>query len=273
MKAYLTRLGVILEARDGERFAVDLEWDALFTATEPFDLVSNALAAGRPVSDVDELTAPIGRQEVWAAGVTYFRSRSARMAEAESAGGGGFYDRVYTAVRPELFFKGSRSRISGHGEVVRVRGDSDWSVPEPELALAVSSSGRIIGFTIGNDVSARDIEGENPLYLPQAKVYARSCAVGPALLLGPDPLPRETEIRMDVVRDGGVVFAGSTALSSMKRTPEELVDFLFRDNVFPDGCYLLTGTGIVPPDEFTLRSGDEISITIEPIGTLVNRVE
>lgn len=273
MKAFLTQRGTMVETSEGISLAVDLDWNAMFTSDNPISLVENAISSGRPVSEPDDLVAPVERQEVWAAGVTYFRSRSARMAEAESAGGGTFYDRVYRAVRPEIFYKGGRSRVSGHGQPVRIRSDSDWSVPEPELVLAVSSFGRIFGYTIGNDVSARDIEGENPLYLPQAKVYAGSCALGPGLLLGTAPLAGETEILMEIVRGRSVVFSGSTALSSLKRTAEELVEFLFRDNVFPDGCYLLTGTGVVPPDEFALHSGDEISITIEPIGILTNRVE
>jgi len=271
MKAFLTRNGVVIETDGGTNIAVDLEWDALFTSDEPYNLLTESLESGRAVAR-GELLAPLQGQEVWAAGVTYIRSRSARMAEAEAAGGGSFYDHVYTARRPELFFKGTRSRVVGPDEQVCVRSDSTWSVPEPELALAISATGKVFGYTIGNDMSARDIEGENPLYLPQAKVYAGSCALGPGVVVARDPLPRETEIAIRIVRDGENVFSDNTTLSSMKRTAEELVAFLFRDNIFPEGCYLLTGTGIVPPDEFALRSGDEIAITIEPIGTLLNRV-
>lgn len=278
MKLFRTRHGVRALTDDTVSYALDVDWNALFTASDPISLIDKALEGApralEPAEIVEprDLLAPIDRQEIWAAGVTYFRSRSARMAEAETAGGGSFYDRVYRARRPELFYKGGRSRVSGPGEPVRIRSDSTWSVPEPELALAITSNGLIFGATIGNDVSARDIEGENPLYLPQAKVYSGSCALGPGLLVGTAPLPRETEIAMEIIRSDDVVFAGSTTLASMKRTAEELVEFLFRDNVFPDGCYLLTGTGIVPPDEFALQTGDEISIGIEPIGKLVNRV-
>jgi len=271
MKAYLTRAGVVLETDEDDVIMVDLEWDALFTSDSPLDLVEKSLEHGRPAARGD-LLAPIGRQEIWAAGVTYIRSRSARMAESEAAGGGGFYDRVYTAERPEIFFKGNGHRVVGPGQEVRVRKDSTWTVPEPELALAITAAGSIFGYTIGNDMSARDIEGENPLYLPQAKVYAGSCALGPGVLITGEPLRRETEIAIRITRERDDVFTGSTSLSQMKRTAEELVDFLFRDNRFPDGCYLLTGTGIVPPEEFALQSGDVVAITIEPIGTLINRV-
>jgi 2-dehydro-3-deoxy-D-arabinonate dehydratase len=217
--------------------------------------------------------APIDSQEVWAAGVTYYRSRTARMAESEVAGGGSFYDRVYTAERPELFFKALPHRVAGPGEKVRIRRDSKWNVPEPELALVISPEGKIIGYTIGNDMSSRDIEGENPLYLPQAKVYDRSCALGPAILKTDEPLRRETAIRLEIRRGVEVVFGDSTTLASMKRRPEELVEYLYRETSFPNGCILLTGTGIVPPDTFTLRSGDEIAISIDGIGTLRNAVE
>ena len=211
-------------------------------------------------------------QEVWAAGVTYFRSRDARMAESQDAGGGTFYDRVYAADRPELFFKAAGWRVRGPGQPVRIRADARWSVPEPELALVVNARGAIVGYTIGNDMSSRDIEGENPLYLPQAKVYDGSCALGPAVLVTRDGLPPATEIRLRISRGGQDVFAGATTLASMKRTPKELVGFLYRDNSFPSGCVLLTGTGVVPPDAFTLHAGDQIAIDIAGIGTLVNHV-
>jgi 2-dehydro-3-deoxy-D-arabinonate dehydratase len=190
----------------------------------------------------------------------------------ESAAEGDFYDRVYSAPRPELFFKASPHRVVGHGQPVRIRRDARWNVPEPELTVCLSSGGRIIGYTIGNDMSARDIEGENPLYLPQAKVYDRCCALGPCIVAGAEPLPPSTEIAMEIRRDTALVFTGSTRLEQMKRTPPELVDYLFRENSFPNGCFLLTGTGIVPPNDFTLQSGDVIRITVEPIGTLENTV-
>jgi len=216
--------------------------------------------------------APIDAQEVWAAGVTYYRSRTARMAESEVAGGGSFYDRVYTAERPELFFKALAHRVAGPGEHVRIRRDSRWNVPEPELALVISPEGKITGYTIGNDMSSRDIEGENPLYLPQAKVYDRSCALGPAVFVSSDPLPSTTAIGLEIRRAGQAVFSGDTTLAEMKRRPEDLVRYLYRETSFPNGCILLTGTGIIPPESFTLQAGDEVAITIEPMGTLRNTV-
>jgi 2-dehydro-3-deoxy-D-arabinonate dehydratase len=225
-----------------------------------------------PLTDSRTLQAPIGNQEVWAAGVTYFRSRTARMEESKSAGGGDFYDRVYAADRPELFFKATASRVVGHNGKVAIRKDARWSVPEPELTLLISPAGKIIGYTIGNDMSSRDIEGENPLYLPQAKVYNRSCALGPCVLLSSTPLDKTTGIHLDILRAGKSVFAGETSLASLKRDPASLVEYLYRDNIFPNGCFLLTGTGIVPPDAFTLNLDDEIRISIDGIGTLVNFV-
>jgi len=230
--------------------------------------------SGRTTDGVSpaQILAPIGNQEVWAAGVTYFRSRSARMEESKSAGGGDFYDRVYSADRPELFFKATANRVAGPGTHVRIRTDAKWSVPEPELTLLINQHGHIIGYTVGNDMSSRDIEGENPLYLPQAKVYDRSCALGPCILVCGDPLPASTPIRVDIVRNGSVEFSGATTLAELKREPVSLVEYLYRDNSFPFGAFLMTGTGIVPPDSFTLTSGDRIRITIDPIGTLENDV-
>jgi 2-dehydro-3-deoxy-D-arabinonate dehydratase len=194
------------------------------------------------------------------------------MEESKSAGGGDFYDRVYSASRPELFFKATPHRVVGPGQKVAIRADASWSVPEPELVLFISPGGKIAGYTIGNDMSSRDIEGENPLYLPQAKVYDRSCALGPCLLVSEGPLPASTEIKIEIRRGGQTAFSGSTTLKEMKRTPEELARYLYHSSSFPSGSYLFTGTGIVPPDSFTLNIGDEISITIPPIGTLTNIV-
>lgn len=219
-----------------------------------------------------ELLAPIESQEVWAAGVTYYRSRDARMEEARESGGGSFYDRVYSAERPELFFKATPHRVVGPGQAVRIRRDSAWNVPEPELTLAVNSRGTIVGYTIGNDMSSRDIEGENPLYLSQAKIYDGSCALGPGILITNDPLPKTTQITLTVGREGHRCFEGATSLAELKREPRELVDYLFRESSFPSGCFLMTGTGIVPPASFSLQPGDEIAITIDGIGTLVNHV-
>jgi 2-dehydro-3-deoxy-D-arabinonate dehydratase len=218
------------------------------------------------------LLAPLDRQEVWAAGVTYKRSQEAR--ERESAGAARFYDLVYTAPRPELFFKATPHRVVGPGEAVRVRRDSRWSVPEPELALVLSPRLQLVGYTIGNDMSARDIEGENPLYLPQAKVYDRCCALGPAITLAEAMPPLEqVTIRLTIERGGRPAFEGSTSLGAMKRSFDDLVQWLGRENSFPDGVILLTGTGVVPPDDFALAAGDVVHIDVTGIGRLTNPVE
>jgi 2-dehydro-3-deoxy-D-arabinonate dehydratase len=219
-----------------------------------------------------DLRPPIDKQEVWAAGVTYFRSRTARIEESRAATGGTFYDLVYNADRPELFFKAAAWRVVGPDGSVRIRRDARWNVPEPELALLISPLGRIIGYTIGNDMSSRDIEGENPLYLPQAKIYDGSCALGPAILVGSDLLPASTTIRLEIRRDGSACFTGSTTLAEIKRDVRTLVEYLYRETSFPEGCILLTGTGVIPPDDFTLEAGDQTSITIDGIGTLNNVV-
>jgi 2-dehydro-3-deoxy-D-arabinonate dehydratase len=203
--------------------------------------------------------------------VTYLRSREARVEESQDAGGGSFYDRVYAADRPEIFFKATPHRTVGSGGRVALRSDSRWNVPEPEVALAINARGQIFGYTIGNDMSSRDIEGENPLYLPQAKVYRACCGLGPGLVVR-HPLPRATGIAIDIARDGASVFSGATTLERMKREFTELAEYLFRDNEFPYGAYLLTGTGIVPPNDFTLYPGDEIRISVAGLGTLVNIV-
>ena len=271
MKVYRTAQAAIVE--DEGRFYPlhGQSWDE-FVRGDSHEL-ARAATSGEP-AEFDPATAlvPIGSQEVWAAGVTYFRSRDARMRESKDAGGGDFYARVYDAPRPELFFKATGRRVVGSGAQVRIRSDSHWNVAEPELTLLVNPAGRMVGYTIGNDMSSRDIEGENPLYLPQAKVYDGSCALGPCVLLAPEPLPRSTAIAIEIRRRGATAFSGSTTLHELKRDPRELVEFLFRDNSFPDGVFLMTGTGVVPGDEFTLESGDDISIAIDGIGTLRNRV-
>jgi 2-dehydro-3-deoxy-D-arabinonate dehydratase len=263
-------------AAGGQCFRVTgISWDALFNDDDLHARLREAVDEGvatAPLRHEAALLPPIESQEVWAAGVTYLRSKSARMAEAEGAGGGNFYDRVYSAPRPEIFFKTTPHRVVGHGAAVRVRRDSVWSVPEPELVLAVNKSGRIVGYTIGNDMSARDIEGENPLYLPQAKTYDECFALGPGILVTSRPLPAETAIRLTIERDGAAAFEGSTTLAMMKRSLQELVSYLVVDNSFPAGCFLSTGTGIVPPDSFALRVADRIEIRIDGIGTLVNNV-
>jgi len=245
----------------------------LLAAPDPAALAAALLASSTASEAIEKLAlrAPVCRQEVWAAGVTYKRSKIAR--EEESVGAAAFYDKVYTADRPELFLKAAAWRVVGPGGRVRIRKDGKWNVPEPELALVISPALKIVGVTIGNDMSSRDIEGENPLYLPQAKVYDGSCAVGPAITLaGAMPPLGSVQVRLEIDRGGQRAFEGSTNLGQMKRTPEELVGWLGRETSFPHGAILLTGTGIVPPDAFTLASGDEIRITIDGIGTLANRV-
>lgn len=194
------------------------------------------------------------------------------MEESKDAGGGDFYDRVYVADRPELFFKSPGYRVVGHGSNVRIRRDSKWNVPEPELTLVINSRGDMIGYTIGNDMSSRDIEGENPLYLPQAKCYDGSTAIGPGILLTKEALSLDTDIEINIIRNQQKIFEGSTKVNQIKRTFDELIEYLFREMSFANGCLLMTGTGVVPPDEFTLAEGDEINITIDPIGTLTNIV-
>jgi 2-dehydro-3-deoxy-D-arabinonate dehydratase len=271
MKLYRTVDGVAIESEKGDFYSRDFSFDLLFQQDDPGEWLRSRLTtfekAGKPEGGK---LPPLEGQEVWAAGVTYRRSREARMEESEREAS--VYDRVYQAERPELFFKATPRRVVGHGGEVGIRSDSDWNVPEAELALAIGSRGQVFGYSIGNDMSSRSIEGENPLYLPQAKIYDGSCALGPCLLVTEEPLPSSTEISIRVGRRGGVAFEGKTRLSEMKRGHSELASFLFRDNSFPSGCYLLTGTGIVPENDFTLAPFDEISITIEPIGTLVNRV-
>ncbi len=274
MKLYRTDNGNFVEHAGGYYRVPELCWDALVIRDDLHGYLLSIINEGGAVQDFSSarILAPIGNQEVWAAGVTYYRSRSARMEESKSAGGGDFYDRVYLAERPELFFKSTASRVAGPGSHVRIRSDAKWNVPEPELTLLINDRGQIIGYTVGNDMSSRDIEGENPLYLPQAKVYDRSCALGPCVLITPEPLATTTPIRLEIVRDGAAAFSAATTLAELKRAPTSLVEYLFRDNSFPFGTFLMTGTGIVPPDTFTLASGDRVRITIDPIGTLENDV-
>jgi 2-dehydro-3-deoxy-D-arabinonate dehydratase len=274
VKLYRTDKGFFGE-EDKRIWSVEApSWEALLADADLHGRVRAAAQSGTPIETLGGMTllSPVSTQEVWAAGVTYFRSRSARMDESKDAGGGSFYDRVYVAERPELFFKASGRRVVGPFGEVRIRKDARWSVPEPELTLAVHSSGKIIGYTIGNDMSSRDIEGENPLYLPQAKVYDGSCAIGPCLLLANGELAKETAIRIRIERDGADAYSGQTTLAELKRPVTELVSYLLRENSFPEGVFLMTGTGIVPHDEFTLAAGDRISISIDNIGTLENVV-
>lgn len=273
MKLYRTVLGPVLDL-GGELVRLPAsDWDELVNRQDLIPWLESAASGGERLNGLPDPLPPIASQEVWAAGVTYWRSRTARMEESKDAGGGSFYDRVYEAERPELFFKSPGWRVRGTGQPLRIRRDSRWNVPEPELALCINARGRIVGYTIGNDMSSRDIEGANPLYLPQAKVYDGSCGLGPALLLHEGPLPAETGIRIEILRGGAPVFEGRTTVDQMRRTPEELVAWLYRETSFPAGAVLLTGTGVVPPDDFTLASGDEVRIEVPPIGVLANRIE
>ncbi|MCB1232883.1 MAG: fumarylacetoacetate hydrolase family protein [Verrucomicrobiae bacterium] len=264
-------------AREGDSWFLleNFSFDPLFHAISPLEFIRDAIANSpmveAPPVDQTPFLAPLESQEVWAAGVTYYRSRSARMEEAEQAGGDVFYDKVYEAPRPELFFKATATRARGHLAEVGIREDSTWDVPEPELTLAFNRDGVLFGFTIGNDMSSRSIEGENPLYLPQAKVYTASCALGPALWICDAPGP-ETAIRLSIFREGALAFSGETEVSQIKRGFDELAGWLFRQNEFPDGALLMTGTGIVPDSDFTLAPGDEIRIAIDGLGELRNSV-
>ncbi|MGC6427199.1 MAG: fumarylacetoacetate hydrolase family protein [Akkermansiaceae bacterium] len=269
MKIFRTEHGDYLEDEKGQTLLAQGSLEALFRGTKtPNDLVGE-----KQESRDHSLGAPVPADtEIWAAGVTYLRSKSARMEESEKAGGDIFYDLVYDAQRPELFFKAMGYRALGPDGRIRVREDSSWDVPEPELTLAINAKGEIFGFTVGNDVSSRSIEGENPLYLPQAKVYNGSCAIGPGILLGRESLADDAKITLNIVRDRQEMFAGETDLTQLKRSLEELVDFLFCELDFPNGVFLMTGTGVVPGPDFTLQSGDCVKITIEGIGTLENVV-
>jgi 2-dehydro-3-deoxy-D-arabinonate dehydratase len=271
---FRTKNGIVVE-HDGKYFDLgERSLDALINRPDLREHVSSIVRGGSALKsfDLSSLEAPIEHQEVWASGVTYYRSRSARIEESKDAGGGDFYDRVYSAERPELFFKAVAHKVAGPGSAVRIRSDAKWSVPEPELTLVVNAHGKIVGYTIGNDMSSRDIEGANPLYLPQAKVYDGSCALGPGILLQETPMPPETEIAMEIQRARQAAFSSTIRLAEMKRDPRTLVEYLYRDQSFVAGCFLLTGTGIIPPDALTLQSGDEIRISISGIGTLVNHV-
>ena len=268
MRIYATQSEV--SVHDGDRWSRvrDFSFDRLFRQRDPAKWLRSRVGRVR-TAVTGRLRPPLESQEVWAAGVTYSRSRRARI--EESANEASVYDRVYRARRPEIFFKATPHRVVGDRAAVRIRRDSRWNVPEPELALAINCHGRIFGCAIGNDMSSRSIEGDNPLYLPQAKIYDGCCALGPCLVVS-DELPFTSAIEMHIRRAGHVVYSGRIPLSRMRRSPDQLVEYLRRDNSFPNGCYLLTGTGIVPPREFTLRDGDVIVISIEAVGVLTNRV-
>ena len=275
MKLYNSRQGIVIEDESRLYLLENEDWDVFVNDDALFKKMKEKIKDLSPSENslIENVLPPIGRsQELWACGVTYLRSKIGRQEESKDAGGGDFYAKVYEAERPEVFFKANPHRIVGSNAKVRIRKDSTWDVPEPELTLVVSSTGKIIGYTIGNDMSSRSIEGENPLYLPQAKTYDACAAVGPCIYVTEEPLKNNTMIHLQINRNKRIVFEGSIGISQMKRTPEELVSFVFRECSFPYGCLIMTGTGIVPEHDFTLKNGDEIKITIDGIGTLVNEV-
>ncbi|MET0634828.1 MAG: fumarylacetoacetate hydrolase family protein [Chitinophagaceae bacterium] len=277
MRVYKIRSGALVD-NDGMIYTIPVvDWDSFINDDSIYEKLSELLSSGNPVKadmiNDAELLTPMGEgQELWACGVTYLRSKVGRQEESKDSGGADFYAKVYEAERPEVFFKSTPGRVVGHRQKVRIRKDSSWDVPEPELTLVVTSSGKIIGYTIGNDMSSRSIEGENPLYLPQAKTYDACAALGPCIFIPGKAIDINTMIRLAIRRDSKIVFRGEVGLEQMKRSPEELVSFVYRECSFPNGCLIMTGTGIVPGSDFTLGSGDEISISIDGIGELVNTV-
>lgn len=277
MKIYRTKKGIIIQHQENYFLSKESNWDNFINRSGLFKKVSEEIKSLKADPSLAEaiqsaLLSPVGNQEVWASGVTYMRSREARMEESKDAGGGDFYARVYEADRPELFFKSPSYRTVGSGDTVRIRKDSKWNVPEPELTLFICTGGTIEGYTVGNDMSSRDIEGENPLYLPQAKSYDGATALGPCVYVPESPIDPDAMISIEILRKNEKVFSGEISINRMKRKHVELVEYLFREVTFPYGTYLMTGTGIVPPDSFTLNSGDVIKISIQNIGTLINTV-
>lgn len=277
MKLYKTEGGILIKKED-DCYRIEENWDSfvndddLFNKMQKISQENDPIECGQDLID-SGLEAPIGSQELWASGVTYLRSKQGRQEESKTAGGADFYQHVYEAERPEIFFKANANRIVGNGGKVRIRKDSTWDVPEPELTLLITTHEKIVGYTIGNDMSSRSIEGENPLYLPQAKTYDGCAALGPCIYVTQKPLPKNTLIEMKIKRKGAVVFEGDVEISRIKRGFKELASFLYRECTFPNGSFLMTGTGIVPTGDFTLQSGDVISITVDLIGSLINEVE
>lgn len=274
MHLFNTTKGVVLQRESSAQFLED-GWDSLISNDNLPEYLSGLADTSTEAAReaiAGHLLPPIGTQEIWACGVSYFNSQMARREESETTGGADFYTRVYHADRPELFFKSAAHRAAGHRQAVRIRRDSSWNVPEPELTLVVSPSGKILGYTVGNDMSSRSIEGENPLYLPQAKTYEQSAGIGPGMLVAEKPLSPNSEIRMSIFRNNESAFFGQTRISAINRTFEDMVAWLYRELAFPVGAYLMTGTGIVPPREFTLEPGDRIEIEIAGVGKLVQTV-
>lgn len=273
MKIYKSLNDIFIESEGKYYLAETRDWDQLINQENLYQSLKKLLNPWNEVNwSPDSLQAPMGTQEIWAAGVTYFRSREARMEESKESGAAIFYSKVYEAERPELFFKSTHYRVAHPGGKVNIRKDSNWNVPEPELTLFINFNGEVVGYTIGNDMSSRDIEGENPLYLPQAKCYDFSAGIGPCLWVPEYPINPDARIHMQIERNWKTVFEGEISINQMKRTHQELAGFLTREMSFPQGVYLMTGTCLVPDDNFTLQENDKISISIDGIGTLVNWV-
>jgi 2-dehydro-3-deoxy-D-arabinonate dehydratase len=274
MKIYKTNKGILIESEGKNYLSKHTSWDVFLNQENLYESVKAEILEATLFVETEnlEIHAPIQSQEIWAAGVTYLRSRDARMEESKISGGDTFYDKVYDAVRPEIFFKATPHRCVGPNQKVRIRKDSTWNVPEPELTLALNNKGQIIGYTIGNDMSSRSIEGENPLYLPQAKTYDGSAAMGPCIYISDKPIPSDSKIKMTIHRAGEKLYDDEIEISRMKRQHTELVEFLYRECSFPNGCFLMTGTCLVPSNDFTLQTDDEITIDIDHIGTLKNFV-
>lgn len=276
-KVYRIKCGILIVQGKDHYLIQNVAWHDFINDDDLYQKITGLVRDTESVHNGEELIRtellpPIDKQEIWGSGVTYIKSMEARMEESKDVGGGIFYDKVYEAPRPELFFKASAQRTVGSGENVNIRKDSKWNVPEPELTLFITSNAKIVGYTIGNDMSSRSIEGENPLYLPQAKVYEKAAGLGPCISVMEHPIDPGTSITMEIDRDGKTHYAESVQISQMKRKHDELVKYLFLECRFPYGCFLMTGTGMVPPNEFTLRRADEIRITIDTIGTLTNWV-
>jgi 2-dehydro-3-deoxy-D-arabinonate dehydratase len=277
MKLFKTSGGILLQNND-KNYLLNVDWNILINRDNLFEYLLQQVNDNIFISETEAkqmmqfIKAPIGQQEVWAAGVTYLRSRDARIDESKDAGGADFYSKVYNAARPELFFKSLPHRVAAHNEKVFIRRDSQWNVPEPELTLFINSNGKIQGYTIGNDMSSRDIEGENPLYLPQAKMYERSAALGPCLYVPEQIISPETVIKIVIKRNETEMFKNNISIKNIKRSFNELVEYLFRECEFNNGVFLMTGTGIVPPHDFTLQVNDCIEIEIDNIGILINTV-
>jgi 2-dehydro-3-deoxy-D-arabinonate dehydratase len=275
MRLFKTLNGIAVE-RGNNYYLINENWDDFINDENLFTKVSNLLSSLVPKdsSVIAAILPPIGsQQELWACGVTYLRSKIGRQEESKQTGGADFYGKVYEAVRPECFFKSNPHRVVGHNNFVRIRKDSTWDVPEPELTLVVSSSAKIVGYTIGNDMSSRSIEGENPLYLPQAKTYDGCAALGPCVYVTDKPFDLNNNIYLQIIRNNKIMFEDSIAVAQMKRSFEELVRYVYLECSFPHGCLIMTGTGLVPPGNFTLQSGDVINIKIDSIGELTNIVQ